>query len=209
MGAATAERRAVYLVAATSGLRRSVMARVEWRDADLSEPGRPLWRLRAGVSKNGLAATVPMTPECASALASLFTGQPRTARIFQRIPRIRTMHGDLRRAGLTRIDSEGRRLDFHSLRYFFCTQLARSLPIQKVRILMRHQTLRQTCDLYCDLGIDDVAGDIWSLPSLLENHGQSGGGHEHRHPQERRNAPPTQDDRHGDDAQANGVIEPP
>lgn len=172
-------RRLVYLVAATSGLRRNELRLVEWRDADLSHPGRPLWRFRGDVSKNGLAVTVPMTPECAEALKLL----PRKSdRIFEKIPRIKTLHRDLSLAKLSRIDDSGRSLDFHSLRYFFCTQLARTLPVQKVRILMRHQTLRQTCDLYLDLGLDDVAEEVWSLPRLLPDEAKGNRGQVDRQP---------------------------
>ncbi len=82
------------------------------------------------------------------------------------MPRIKTLDRDLNRAGLEKRNAEGRSLDFHALRYFFCTQMARSMPIQKVRMLMRHQTMRQTCDLYLDLGIDDIGGDVWTLSPL-------------------------------------------
>jgi hypothetical protein len=82
------------------------------------------------------------------------------------LPRIRTLNRDLARAGIAKRDAEGRQVDFHAFRYFFCTQLARSMPVQKVRVLMRHSTLKQTCDLYLQLGLDDLAEDVWSLPAL-------------------------------------------
>jgi integrase len=166
LAAAPRDRRLVYLVAATSGLRRSELGRIERRDFDLSNPDRPRWTLRAQVSKNGLAWTIPMTSECAAGLATLPAGRP-TERVFPKLPRTKTVNADLRRAKIEKKDELGRGVDLHSLRYFFCTQLALTMPVQKVRVLMRHQTLRQTCDLYLDLGLDDVADDVWSLPKMI------------------------------------------
>lgn len=166
LAAAPEPRRTVYLVAATSGLRRSELGRIERRDFDLSAPDAPKWTLRPEVSKNALAWKVPMTRECADALRSL-PPAGLTAKVFPRVPRTKTVNRDIATAKLTKRDEQGRALDLHSLRYFFCTQLALSMPVQKVRVLMRHQTLRQTCDLYLDLGLDDVADDVWSLPRLL------------------------------------------
>ncbi len=61
----------------------------------------------------------------------------------------------------------GRQADFHSLRYFFCTLAGVRLPIQKVRGLMRHRDIRTTCNLYMDLGMQEVFEEDWTLPQLL------------------------------------------
>jgi integrase len=84
------------------------------------------------------------------------------------MPRTRTHHKDLRRAKIPRQDGEGRWIDFHSFRYFFCTLLARKLPIQVVRMLMRHRNIRETCDLYMDLGLDDAAEAALAIPRVFD-----------------------------------------
>jgi integrase len=89
-----------------------------------------------------------------------------TAKLFARVPAADTLQQDLSRASLARQDEQGRWLDFHSLRYTFCTLLARHLPIQKVRLLMRHRDIRMTCNLYMDLGLDDLAEEVWTLPPV-------------------------------------------
>jgi len=92
-----------------------------------------------------------------------------TCRLFPRISRTATLNSDLVRANISKRDQEDREADFHSLRYFSCTQMARRLPIQKVRLLMRHKDIRTTCNLYMDLGIQDVMEEVWALPSILKS----------------------------------------
>ncbi len=58
-------------------------------------------------------------------------------------------------------------MDFHSFRYFFCTTLAKVLPLMKVKLLMRHQDIRTTANLDADLGLTDVGEEVWSLPRLF------------------------------------------
>ena len=73
---------------------------------------------------------------------------------------------DRRRAGIAKKDA-GNSADFHSLRYFFCTTMGEKLPIQRVRILMRHRDIRTTCNLYMQLGPTDAAEEGWSPPGIL------------------------------------------
>lgn len=44
-----------------------------------------------------------------------------------------------------------------------CTLWRRVLPIQKVKVLMCHKNIRETADLYTDLGLEDVAEELWKL----------------------------------------------
>jgi integrase len=159
-------RTAVYRLAAFSGLRRSDLARLRVADADLTDPRRPRWRLRAEAVKEGRSAVLPMLPECADVVAALVKGKKPGDRLVHVPTDQRTLYADLKRANVSRFDDSHRRLDFHSFRYYFCTLLARSLPIQKVRLLMRHRDIRTTCNLYMDLGIDDVA-EAFTLPRLF------------------------------------------
>jgi site-specific recombinase XerC len=85
------------------------------------------------------------------------------------MPGHRTLSNDLTRAGIKEIDEAGRHVDFHSLRCFFCTLLAKRLPIQTVSKLMRHRDIRSTCNLYLDLGLADIAEATISLPRILED----------------------------------------
>ena len=164
---ATLNHRLTYLVAGLSGLRKRELRLLEKRD--LTPIGdQPLWHLRPEIQKGRRFERVPMLPECAEALAPLWSSlSSPTERVFKRMPRTETLHKDLARAKVDRVDVEGRTADFHSFRYFFCTLVGKTLPIQKVRILMRHRDVRTTCNLYMDLGLTDVGEELWRLPTFL------------------------------------------
>jgi integrase len=167
-----AQRGTIYRAAGLSGLRREELRQVELRDFVLGE--QPQWRLRPEITKGKRFDAVPMLPECAELLAQLAEGKKSTDRLFGKVPRSRTFNKDLESAKIPKRDERGRQADFHSLRYFFCTLLARELPIQVVRLLMRHRDIRQTCNLYLDLGLTDVNEAVVRLPRLLPKNGQGG-----------------------------------
>jgi len=188
LAAAPDRRRVVYEVAAYSGLRREELRRLKKCDCDPTGP-RPRWHLRPEVSKNGLAWNLPMLPECAAVLRPLWAalpspgslvfgagrgdekgqrGRPRND-IGPGVPKIASLYEHLRRAGVDRVDARDRHADFHSLRYTFCKTVGTALPIQKVKLLMRHLTLGMTADLYADLEMEDVAEEVWDLPSLFNS----------------------------------------
>ena len=76
------------------------------------------------------------------------------------------MTADLAVADIAKKDDSGRQVDFHALRYFFCTTLAHDVPIQIVSKLMRHRDIRTTCNLYMDLGLTDLAEATIDLPQV-------------------------------------------
>jgi integrase len=166
-------RRTVYLVAAFSGFRRSELRRLQKQDCT-PVGTRPRWHVRAEVTKNGRSAHLPMLPDCAEALALLWQSLPSpTSPLFVdrcgrcSVPHVVTLHEDMEAAGIARQDERGRWADFHSFRYFFCTQMGRRRPIQEAKALMRHSTIKLTADLYTDLGIEDVAEEAWTLDRLF------------------------------------------
>jgi integrase len=205
LAAAPDRRRVVYEVAAYSGLRREELRRLRKRDCDPTGP-RPRWHLRPEVSKNGLPWNLPMLPECAAVPRPLWEALPSPDSLVfgaargeakgrrgrprpdagPGVPKIGSLYDDLQRAGIERVDARGRHADFHSLRYTFCKAVGTALPIQKVKLLMRHLTLGMTADLYADLEMEDVAQEVWDLPPLFkpaapavngrqEGHGTAGG----------------------------------
>jgi site-specific recombinase XerD len=160
-------RRHVYLTAALSGFRKDELRHLEKRD--LTPAGqRPRWHARPEVTKSGRLEVVPIVPDLLPVIVPIWDALPNpTDRLFPVIPRARTFRHDLRRAAIERIDAEGRHADFHALRYTFCRLMGEVLPIQKVKVLMRHSTIKLTADLYTVLGIDDLGEDVWNLPKVL------------------------------------------
>jgi integrase len=181
IAAAPEPRRTVYLVASFSGLRRSELKRLQKSDCTPAVD-RPRWHARAEITKNHQAINLPMLPECAAAIDVAWNAAPSPGSLLFRdrqgrsaVPHVNTLHEDMVAAGISRQDGQGRWADFHSFRYFFCTMLANLLPIQKVKLLMRHSTIKLTADLYCDLGLEDVAEQVWTLPSLFGSNGTLAG----------------------------------
>lgn len=159
-----------YAIAAFSGFRRSTMAKLLRSMIDLSNPERPLWRLPARIIKNRRPAVLPICPDALQVLVTSINVavlQPEE-KLFKAIPEMPTFYRDLAMAGIQKKTDAGR-LDFHALRYFFAVQMAKRLPIQKVKVLLCHQTLAMTADLYAALGLDDISEEVWNLPSILES----------------------------------------
>lgn len=163
----------LYRIAALSGFRRKELTLLERRDAVL-DGDRPRWQLRAECAKNRRRDAVPVCPDALAAVRPVWETLPlptsravRSPLLPGGVPKIATFDADLRRAGIPKADAEGRRADFHSLRYTFCRLMAEALPVQVVKVLMRHSSIKLTADLYLSLGIEDVGERVWQLPSVL------------------------------------------
>jgi integrase len=154
------------LVAALTGLRGKELRLVEKRDFELAAG---VWTCRAEVDKTGRTWRLPILPDLLPELARILLPLPEpTSRVFPEQIGTSMFDEHLRRAKLTKVGEDGRRLNFHSLRYFFCTLLGKRLPIQTVARLMRHGDIRRTVNLYLDLGLDDLAQEVAKLPKLFD-----------------------------------------
>lgn len=146
-------RRIVYLVAMTTGLRRSELRRLQWGDVRDSHIV-----LRAAATKSRRADVVPLRPDVA---ASLGPRGEDSARVFPRVPRSDTLRLDLKAAGIERL------ADFHSLRYTFCTWLALAgVTIYEAMALMRHRDVKLTTRVYLDAGVLETRAAVSRLPAL-------------------------------------------
>lgn len=159
------KRSRLYLVAGLTGLRKKELRLLERRDVDLDYNQL---KLRAEATKGKRADTVPLLPDVIPTLIELCEGLEPHARVFPSIPCSRPIRDDIARAGIVSPDAGGRLVNFHSLRYFFCTLLARTLPIQVVRMLMRHKDISVTCRVYMDLGLTDMSEAVLKLPPLFD-----------------------------------------
>lgn len=73
---------------------------------------------------------------------------------------------DLKAAGIASETDSGR-VDFHSLRVSFASNLGRSgVPIQTARQLMRHSSVELTARVYTKLELHDLEGAVQRLPGL-------------------------------------------
>jgi integrase len=171
--AVAGERKAVYLMAVHTGLRRSELAALMWNDLNL-DAVTPFVSVRASTTKNGKVADMRLLPELALTLAELKTERTNGDElVFERIPRIERFYRDLKKAGIPLQDGLGRKAVFHSLRHTFGTNLAKAGVASRVAMaLMRHSDRRLTDKIYTDENLLGTWAAFDSLPKYGEQASQ-------------------------------------
>ena len=140
------------------------MRLLEWRDLDLNAG---LMHLRAETTKARRAASLPLPPFLRETLRAWKPRAPNPA-VLCSVPDPRTLRGDLMRAGIPPITSQGK-IDIHALRVSFATLLARSgAPIASAQRLLRHSSPVLTLRVYQRMTPDDLASAARLLGSTLE-----------------------------------------
>jgi integrase len=166
--AVSGPRKALYVVAIHTGLRRGELAELSWFDIHLDSP-QPYLELRDETTKNGKGATIPLHPDAVSVLRELLitkkTGQEF---VFEHMPRIERFKRDLKKAGIPYKDAQGRFADLHALRKTFCTNLHMGgASIRVAMQLMRHSDVRLTTQTYTDSSLLPTTPAVLSIPSYL------------------------------------------
>ncbi len=162
------ERGIVYLVAASTGIRRGELAQIQWRDVQIDD-ARPYIRVRPSIAKNDKLAYQPLAPSVAAALRLC---RPRdvapTDLVFKRlIPRMNRFRSDLAAAGIAYVDAKGEYADFHALRKTYGTFLMLLGLPEFVRMkLMRHSDVKLTQASYTDASMVPIWDAIAGLPIL-------------------------------------------
>ncbi len=167
--AAAGSRRLVYLLAIYSGLRRSEMRQLQWGDLRIGQDAKtPYIALRASTTKARRADRLPLREDLAADLRAAMPAdaQP-TDHVFASMPKMDTFKRDLAKAGIAHIDSSGRVVDLHSLRYTCGTMLAKAGVAPRVAMeIMRHTDMRLTMNLYTDPSILNTSAAVDSMPRL-------------------------------------------
>ena len=166
--AATPERRALYLMAAFTGLRRGELVQLTWEDVSLAR-GDPFVRARSSITKNHQEAILRLHGDVVAALQVIRPAMAEEgALVFSSVPWAYQFRQDLNKAGIRYKAFQERQADFHSLRHTFGTNLANAGVHPRVAMeLMRHSDMRLTTKVYTDAGKLPTAEAIDSLPSLI------------------------------------------
>ncbi len=164
--AVAGERRSLYLVALTCGLRRSEVAALLWSDVKLAAP-KPYLDIRPSTTKNGKRAILWLRDDVAAALRAM-PDHVEGDRVFPMVGKDfceRWFYRDLAAAGITRLDAQKRRVDFHALRHTLATNLGRGgVSIRTAMEVMRHSDARLTTKTYTDASALPTAQALDCLP---------------------------------------------
>ena len=163
------DRRVIYLTALLTGLRRSELSQLQWRDVHL-DVAKPHIELRAETTKSHRADRLPLPPQLVTMLQELKPDRVwPTKTVFDAIPSVDVLRSDLRAAQIPYKDESGRQVDFHSLRKTFGTILAQTgVHIRTAMELMRHTDIRLTTQNYTDPRLLDTAAAANGLPLLCD-----------------------------------------
>lgn len=138
---ATAYRLAVY-----TGLRRGELEQLRKSDFHLSS-NPPYVSVPASMTKNGKEALVYLHADVVENFEFYTDERP------IRVPDPKRFRKHLQKAKIERV-KDGKKVDFHALRYTFCTRLALAgVSPQVAKELMRHSDMRLTTNVYTDVGL--------------------------------------------------------
>lgn len=163
----------VYLLAATTGLRRNELSGLLWGEIDLENGVAtiPATRTKSGEDQKVLLHA----PVVAMLRARRPTDAgPRDLVIpRQHFPNMRTYRRDLEAAGIAYVDGSSRYADFHALRTTLVTwlQVTGSMP-QEAQRVARHAKLETTMKHYTDPSLFNVRGALERLPPLTDAEGE-------------------------------------
>ena len=169
------DHRAAYLTALFTGLRRNELKALEWSDVFLDDP-KPYLSARASTTKNKRQATIRLHEQVVAELRAIKpSGSLDSSKVFagSRLPGMWAFKSDLQRAGIVYADAQGRKADFHAMRYTFATNLSKAgiLPREAMELL-RHSDMRLTMKTYTDAGLLLTGEAVAKLPSYVTPNGQ-------------------------------------
>lgn len=152
-----------YRMILSTGLRRDELRQLRWGDVKLNAT-IPFIQLRAETTKGKRPDTPPLRADLAALLRKARGEADDGDRVFRSLPSMISHRGYLAKAGITYLDEQGRRADFHSLRHTFGTMLSKAgVSPREAMSLMRHSDMRLTMNVYTDPRIFNLAGAVEKL----------------------------------------------
>jgi integrase len=160
------ERVLAYLLTFWTGLRRSELKALEWRDVRLDTlPARI--ELRGETTKAKRADSIALHAQITEALreAKPDSAKP-TDRVLRTVPGMEVLRADLVHAGIPEKNEAGR-VDLHAMRKSINTYLAtHGVPQRLAQAHMRHTDPRPTAGAYTDETLLPVASAVAGLPPV-------------------------------------------
>jgi len=183
------ERRLMYFMMCTTGLRKGELGKMVAGDLHLDE-GVPYVQVQGKNAKSGKTAQVPLKSDLVLELKvwladkllqynrlALVEGRrdvakrlPADTKVFN-VPKglVRILNRDLKAAKIPKKDADGRTVDVHAMRGTFATILSRAgVSPRKAQDLLRHSSIDLTMSTYTTLEITDTAPCVEALPSFSQ-----------------------------------------
>ena len=170
-----------------TGARWGEARTLRWGDIDL---GRRLLVLRAENTKSRKQRAIPIAEDLAAELVRLRALQET---LLRRLPNVedavflspeghawgwpttnpmRILDRLLDRAGIAKVDTEGRKLDIHALRTTCASRMARrGVPLAITQRWLGHSDPNLTAQHYTDLGVEDLRAAVERTPDLRHGAG--------------------------------------
>jgi integrase len=158
-------RKALYMAAVFTGLRRGELAALEWDDVHL-DAKRPFLKCSRFDNQEPQGGRYQSSRRCRCRIAVDATDPPcpQQTGVRSLMPRIKRFRADLKRANMDYINARGQRADFHALRYTLATNLALAgTPPHVAMEIMRHSDMRLTSKTYTDTGLLPVWDSVANL----------------------------------------------
>ena len=156
----------LYIVASQTGLRAKELASLTPQSFDLASKD-PTVAVMACYSKRRRRDEQPLREDVAAKLKGWLVSKTPQERLWPG-KWYRRVRKDLTAAGIPYRDDNGQVFDFHAIRHFYITELARSGVYPKVvQTLARHSTITLTMDRYTHLNLADQRAALDSLPEVL------------------------------------------
>jgi integrase len=162
------QRADLYAFLAGTGLRINEVRELRVSDVRL-DGALPGIDLRAGTTKNGEEAFIPLRDDLVSMLRRQIAGRKPSSPVFDvPVALIKRFHADCKRAGIPPQDDRGRWVVLHSLRMSFGTFLALAgVPLTVTQKLMRHQDPKLTANIYTDLRMLDLHAAVSATSKVV------------------------------------------
>ncbi|MBN2163901.1 MAG: tyrosine-type recombinase/integrase [Pontiellaceae bacterium] len=153
----------IYGYGLITGLRKGELEQLQWGDIHF-DSNLPYIKARASTTKNRKDANQPIPPALAETFAAFYDGQKKAERGFSSLSS-KVVARDIKAAGIEKINDQGKRVDFHSLRYTYCSfMFATDVNPRIAKELMRHSDIKLTTNLYADAGLLPLAETVHRLP---------------------------------------------
>ena len=165
LAAAPADRKLVYRVGLSTGLRRSELEKLKWGDVGLNAT-KPYLQLRAEATKARRGDRLYLPQSLAGDLRTERGDNTDNDAVFRVVPPLKLWKVDLATAGILWTDSMGRKADFHGgTRKTLCNQMQRAnIPLATAMRQMRHTDARLTMVDYTD---DDQVALAEPMPEIV------------------------------------------